>query len=55
MPDLLADRQPVIFQSDSTGGMSWGVRTGGFADLGAAKGFCQTVSARGLTCYVIGS
>jgi hypothetical protein len=55
MPDLLADRQPIIFRSDNAGDVRWGVRTGGFAGLGEAKGFCQAISARGLSCYVIGS
>jgi cell division septation protein DedD len=55
IPDLLADREPIMFQSDNPGGMRWGVRTAGFTDLAAAKSFCQSVSARGFSCYVIGS
>ena len=31
----------------------WRVRTGGFADLGAARGFCEQVRARGFTCFVV--
>jgi len=55
MPDLLADRQPIVVQSDNTRGAHWNVRTAGFAGTGEARDFCQAVKARGLACYVIGS
>jgi Flp pilus assembly protein TadD len=55
MPDLLADRQPIVVRSETAGRVLWGVRTAGFAGLGEAKAFCGAVKARGASCYVIGS
>ena len=55
MPDLLADRRPIVVQSENTRGARWNVRTAGFAGTGEARDFCQAVKARGLSCYVIGS
>jgi hypothetical protein len=55
MPDLLADRQPIVVRSETAGRVLWGVRTAGFAGLGEAKEFCGAVKARGASCYVIGS
>jgi hypothetical protein len=55
MPGLLADRRPIVVQSENTRGARWNVRTAGFAGTGEARDFCQAVKARGLSCYVIGS
>jgi Flp pilus assembly protein TadD len=55
VPDLLAERQPVVLRTENALGVHWAVRTAGFVGRDAAKGFCSSVKARGLDCYVIGS
>ncbi len=55
MPDLLANRQPILVQSTNAGRMPWRVRTGGFAGAKDANEFCSAVQAQGVTCYVIRS
>ena len=55
LPDLLADRQPAFVQTATGADVHWGVRTGGFAGVAAAREFCDTVKARGFGCFVTGS
>jgi hypothetical protein len=50
---LLRDRQPLITSVDIGGRTWWRVRTGGFADAAAAKGFCEQVHAKSLGCDVV--
>jgi cell division septation protein DedD len=54
MPDLLGDHALVVSRGERDGQPFWRVRTGGFADLAAARGFCDQVRARGFTCFVVG-
>lgn len=53
MPDLLGGHALVVSRGERDGTPFWRVRTGGFADLGAARGFCEQVRARGFTCFVV--
>jgi len=55
LPDLLADRQPVIIRAENAAGTHWRVRTAGFPGQQAANGFCSAVKAHGLDCFVTGS
>jgi len=55
LPDLLADRRPIVVRSETAGRVLWGVRTAGFAGLAEATAFCGAVKERGTSCYVIGS
>lgn len=55
MPDLLAERQPVIIRAEIASGTYWRVRTAGFPGQQAANGFCNAVKAHGLDCFVTGS
>lgn len=50
MPDLLASRQASFQKTERDGRVFWRVRTGGFADLAEARGFCEKLRARGATC-----
>ena len=51
LPDLLAQRQPALQRAtDKDGKAIWRVRTGGFADLADASGFCAKVRAKGAGC-----
>lgn len=52
IPGLLSAHQPVFSRVDHAGHQFWRVRTGGFADQAAARGFCQRVRAKGLACSV---
>ncbi|HET8997327.1 MAG TPA: SPOR domain-containing protein [Acetobacteraceae bacterium] len=52
IPGLLSGHQPVFSRVDHAGHQFWRVRTGGFADQAAARGFCQRVHAKGLACSV---
>lgn len=54
MPDLLADHALLVSRGERDGQPFWRVRTGGFADVAAARGFCDQVRARGFTCFVVG-
>jgi hypothetical protein len=54
LPDLLAGHSLVVSRGERDGQPFWRVRTGGFADVAAARGFCDQVRARGLTCFVVG-
>ncbi|AHJ66304.1 SPOR domain-containing protein [Granulibacter bethesdensis] len=52
MPDLLGHRQPSISKTEHDGKTYWRLRTGGFADVAAAKSFCAEVRAKGGGCSV---
>lgn len=52
MPELLGGRQPVYVKAERDGKVFWRVRTGGFADVAAARGFCDRVRAKGGACTV---
>jgi hypothetical protein len=54
MPDLLADQALTVSRGERDGQPFWRVRTGRFADVAAARGFCEQVRARGFTCFVVG-
>ena len=53
LPDLLRGRDPAIGKVEVDGHVWWRVRTGGFADPAAARGFCDQVRAKGGACDVI--
>ncbi len=50
MPDLLGDRRAVVQRAERDGHAVWRVRTGGFADIAEATGFCTRVRAKGAAC-----
>lgn len=54
LPDLLGNHALLVSRGERDGQPFWRVRTGGFADVAAARGFCEQVRARGFTCFVVG-
>ncbi len=50
MPDLLGGRRAVVQRAERDGHTVWRVRTGGFADIAEATGFCTRVRAKGAAC-----
>lgn len=52
MPELLGDRRPVVQRADREGRTIWRVRTGGFADVADATGFCARVRTKGGACSI---
>ncbi|GAC1343477.1 MAG: hypothetical protein NVSMB18_19380 [Acetobacteraceae bacterium] len=52
MPDLLGTRHPVVLRAERDGKTIWRVRTGGFADVADATGFCGRVRAKGGACSI---
>lgn len=52
MPDLLGDRRPILQRVERDGRAVWRVRTGGFADLAEATGFCARVRSKGGSCAI---
>lgn len=52
MPELLGGRKPMVQRVDRDGRTIWRVRTGGFADLAEAAGFCGRVRAKGASCSI---
>ena len=52
MPDVLAQRRPLFLKTNEAGVNAWRLRTGGFADVPAAKAFCDKVKAKGGQCTV---
>lgn len=52
MPDLLSDRRPSIQKAERDGHPIWRVRTGGFADIAEATGFCTKLRAKGSSCAI---
>jgi Flp pilus assembly protein TadD len=53
MPDAFAGHQPILAETHGTGRSVWRVRTGGFADAGAASAFCEHVRANGASCTLL--
>jgi Flp pilus assembly protein TadD len=53
MPDAFAGHQPILAEVQGTGRTVWRVRTGGFADAGAAGAFCEHVRANGASCTLV--
>jgi Flp pilus assembly protein TadD len=53
MPDAFTGHQPILAETQGTGGTVWRVRTGGFADVGAASAFCEHVRANGASCTLL--
>ena len=52
MPDLLGGKAASISKVERDGRTMWRVRTGGFADAAAARGFCEQVKAKSAPCVV---
>ena len=52
MPDVLGGRRPVVQRAERDGHSVWRVRTGGFADVADATGFCARVRAKGGACTI---
>jgi hypothetical protein len=53
-PDLLGGRRPEVLKTERDGKIFWRLRTGGFADAGQAKGFCEQMKSKGMGCSVAG-
>ncbi len=53
MPGLLDARKPVVEKAAIAGRPMFRLRTGGFADLTAANGFCGQVRAQGGECSIV--
>ena len=51
-PDLMKGRQPEIIPAIVNGQSVWRLRVGGFASDGAAKAFCDNLTAKGAACTV---
>jgi cell division septation protein DedD len=55
LPEQFRGRTPMILRFDRPNAVPlWRLRMGGFADADAARGFCETVRARGGACAVVG-
>jgi hypothetical protein len=52
MPALLRGHRPLVTRIDHAGHVFYRLRTGGFADLAAARAFCAKVQAAGGHCSV---
>lgn len=52
MPGLLGSRKPVVEKIALAGHMVYRLRTGGFADMAAATGFCEQVRSKGGECSI---
>ena len=51
----LAGRQPIVAKLEREGQPTlWRLRTGGFADLAAARAFCEPLRAREIACVAAG-
>jgi Flp pilus assembly protein TadD len=53
MPDAFAGHQPILTEVHDSGRTVWRVRTGGFADAGAASAFCEHVRTNGASCTLL--
>jgi Flp pilus assembly protein TadD len=53
MPDAFAGHQPILAEIHGSGRPVWRIRTGGFADAGAASAFCEQVRANGASCTLL--
>ena len=51
-PDLLRGHKPDISHADVGGRTMWRLRTGGFATVAEAAGFCAKVQARSGSCSI---
>ena len=51
-PELLGGRRPEITRTDAGGRIMWRLRTGGFASVADAAGFCAKMRARGADCSI---
>lgn len=52
MPELLGDRRLAVQRAEHDGHTVWRLRTGGFADIAEATGFCTKVKAKGAACTI---
>lgn len=52
MPGLLSGRSPIYSHAVVAGVEFWRLRVNGFADIGAARQFCDQVKAQGGACTV---
>ncbi len=52
LPGLLASRQPLVSKVEVDGHIFWRLRTGGFANVAEATGFCAAVRAKGQACDI---
>ena len=52
MPDVLGGKHLVMQRAEHDGHAVWRVRTGGFADMADANGFCARVRAKGGACAI---
>lgn len=52
MPDVLGGKRLVMQRARHDGHEVWRVRTGGFADVADATGFCARVHAKGIACTI---
>jgi Flp pilus assembly protein TadD len=55
IPDLVADRQPILVRAENGGQVLWRLRTAGFVSSAQAEMFCRAVRARGLECSLAAS
>lgn len=51
-PEMLGNRRPQIVPLERDGRTVFRLRTDGFADQAAARGFCEQARTRGLSCFV---
>ena len=51
-PEFLGNRRPQVVPLERDGKTFFRLRTDGFADQAAARGFCEQLRARGLSCFV---
>ena len=52
LPDLLADKHPVVQRAERDGKPVWRVRTGGFTDMADATSFCARLRAKNAPCTI---
>lgn len=51
-PEYLGNRRPQVVPLERDGKTFFRLRTDGFADQATARGFCEQLRARGLSCFV---